>query len=402
MKTRFEELDSLRGLAAIIVLNTHILLSFPTFFDPGPVSEQSLLVRLLNYTPLHLIWAGHASVVFFFILSGFVLALPFLEGRNTPYISYLIKRVCRIYAPYLVLLGITLLLYFCFQHSVFIPSLSTWFNSSWRTEPNGMLIFNHVFLLGNFDTEAYLYTIWSLIHEMRISLIFPLLMLLVIRFAFHVSISISLILLVISPVLTYVLTHNAGLVTSQFYTYVETIHYTAIFLLGALMAKYRTVLIQRVQNFSKVIKFLLCVVGILSFTYEYWFFIGIHALHPRLFDDTFITIGSLIFLLLGLGSHSFSRFLLLRPIHFAGKISYSLYLFHPIALLTCAKLLYGLLPLWIIFIIAFIFSITGAALLHRFVEIPSIRLGRKLSESVGALWNRNHKRNNPVNANQHL
>lgn len=402
MKTRFEELDSLRGLAAIIVMNTHILQSFPTFWDPGPVSEQSLLVRMLNYTPLHLIWAGHASVIFFFILSGFVLALPFLEGRSTPYASYIIKRVCRIYAPYLVLMGLTLLLYYCFRHSVSISSLSSWFNSLWRTEPNGMMVLNHVFLLGNFDTQLYLYTIWSLVHEMRVSLIFPLLMLLVIRFAFRVNISISLLIFVISPILTYVFTHYAGLVTSQFYTYVETFHYTAIFLLGALTAKYRVVLIQLIQGLSIRVKMLLCIAGILSFTYEYWFFIGIDALHPRLFDDTFITIGSLIFLLLGLGSRSFSKFLLLRPIHFAGKISYSLYLFHPIALLTCAKLLYGLLPLWIIFIIAFIFSITGAALLHRFVEIPSIRLGRKLSESVGALWNRNHKRNNPVNANQHL
>lgn len=390
MKTRFEELDSLRGLAAIIVVNTHILLSFPAFYSPE-TGETSLIVQLLKNTPLHLLWAGHAAVIFFFILSGFVLALPFLEGKHSFYLSYLIKRVCRIYAPYLSILAIALLCYMYFSHAAPIQSLSTWFNTLWYTKPDEQLILNHIFLLGNFNTETYLYTIWSLIHEMRISLIFPLLMLLVIRFAYRVNLSISLLILVISPILTYALTHVASLHPSQFSTYVESFHYSAIFLLGALTAKYRNVLIQRIKSLSIGVKLLISIIGILSFTYEYWFFSSIHAIHPRLFNDFFITIGSLIFLLLGLGSHSFSRFLLLRPVHYAGKISYSLYLFHPVALLSSAKLLYGQLPLWLIFTIAFVFSMVGAALLHRFVELPSIRIGRRLSKAVLVLSKRNQE-----------
>jgi peptidoglycan/LPS O-acetylase OafA/YrhL len=382
MKQRFDELDSLRGLAAIIVMNTHILLSFPAFWNPTSTSNETFLVQMLKYTPLHLLWAGHASVIFFFLLSGFVLALPFLEGKSSPFLSYLVKRISRIYAPYLTILAIAFLCYYCFDQTAPVHSLSSWFNSLWYTEPDQLLVLHHLILIGNFNTEAYLYTIWSLVHEMRISLIFPLVMLLVIRYAYRVNISISLLLLVISPILTYILTHAAGLEPIQFSSYVATIHYTAIFLLGAITAKYRGVLIQRIKAVSSGVKVMLFSAAILSFTYEYWFFSDIHALHPRLFNDIFITIGSLIFLLLGLGSHAFSRFLLLKPVHYVGKISYSLYLFHPIALLTSVKLLQGYIPFWIIFMLAFSLSIAGAAVLHRLVEIPSIRLGKNLAAAL--------------------
>ena len=43
--------------------------------------------------------AGHEAVIFFFVLSGFVLSIPFYR-RFVPYTPWIIKRCCRIYLPY--------------------------------------------------------------------------------------------------------------------------------------------------------------------------------------------------------------------------------------------------------------------------------------------------------------
>jgi len=72
---RFEQLDSLRGLAALSVVVNHFLNILPGIFD-NPNDFW-----FLKYTPLHLFWAGHEAVIFFFVLSGFVLSLQFFKKK---------------------------------------------------------------------------------------------------------------------------------------------------------------------------------------------------------------------------------------------------------------------------------------------------------------------------------
>ena len=42
----------------------------------------------------------------FFLLSGFVLSVPYLRGKGQAYPVYLIRRILRIYAPYLAALAL--------------------------------------------------------------------------------------------------------------------------------------------------------------------------------------------------------------------------------------------------------------------------------------------------------
>lgn len=74
MIKRIGELDSIRGLAALIVLFHHMYqdLNNNTRFPP----------IIFRYSPLRVLTNGHASVIMFFILSGFVLSLPFLKGKE--------------------------------------------------------------------------------------------------------------------------------------------------------------------------------------------------------------------------------------------------------------------------------------------------------------------------------
>jgi peptidoglycan/LPS O-acetylase OafA/YrhL len=82
---RLHHLDSLRGIAAVVVMLHH----WRDMFTVSPVT--------LFLVPA---FAGPNSVKLFFVLSGFVLSLPYWCGRQSSYDKYLVRRICRIYLPY--------------------------------------------------------------------------------------------------------------------------------------------------------------------------------------------------------------------------------------------------------------------------------------------------------------
>jgi len=79
---RFDELDSLRGIAATVVVVAHltgIFLPGAVFAKDGHYAWEKLFVS----TPLHLLTSGHLAVCLFFVLSGFVLSVHWLApGRR--------------------------------------------------------------------------------------------------------------------------------------------------------------------------------------------------------------------------------------------------------------------------------------------------------------------------------
>jgi len=82
----------------------------------------------------------------------------------------------------------------------------------------------------------------------------------------------------------------------------------------------------------------------------------------------------------GAGLQKISRILLLKPLHFLGKISYSFYLFHVLILFGLLHLLYGSLPFPAIVAMVVIASFAISAISYRWIEIPFIRLGKHLSK----------------------
>jgi peptidoglycan/LPS O-acetylase OafA/YrhL len=173
MERRLETLDSLRGLAALCVVIHHSLIIRPIWYDDTHHVRSAALANLFKYTPLRIVWAGHEAVMLFFVLSGFVLSLPYLSGRSLPYRAYLAKRFCRIYVPCLVAVTVGILLrqLFVTPHP---PGVSHWMDDIWKPPLTLGLFGSYTLLAGSFNLSNFDPVLWSLVHEIRISMLLPL------------------------------------------------------------------------------------------------------------------------------------------------------------------------------------------------------------------------------------
>jgi peptidoglycan/LPS O-acetylase OafA/YrhL len=233
-------------------------------------------------------------------------------------------------------------------------------------------LLSHIFFIGDYDTTRINPVIWSLVHEMRISLIFPFLMLLVIRLDFKKNLLVALG----SSLIVFLCVRTFG---HSLTGILNTVHYASFFIVGALIARYRVSTVAKIRDLSSLCKYLLLVIAILAYTYS-WNLYGIEIIHLYVIDDWAIAFGSVIFILLSLSSKRISALLNWRPILFTGKISYSLYLCHIIVLLSMVHTFNAYLSTWLILVMALILSYILAAFLYYKVELPSINLGRKLTQ----------------------
>ena len=176
---RIPELDAIRGLAALVVVLFHCwkTLPWPEYGPYGapPLDASGLMPYewLFRYTPLRIVTAGTASVGVFFILSGLVLALPMVRGRVDGYGSFLLKRFFRLYPPFAAAIALSCVLCAALDPGA-VAGLSGWFNHSWDEPLRPGLVAAHLLMLG---PDPYLHldnVMWSLVHEVRISLLFPL------------------------------------------------------------------------------------------------------------------------------------------------------------------------------------------------------------------------------------
>lgn len=98
---RLAALDGVRGLAAFVVLLHHALYTDPDF--PGTPGGGSAAAGSpmwwISYTPLKLMTAGAESVIVFFVLSGLVVSLPVVRRRGFDWVAYFPRRAVRLMVP---------------------------------------------------------------------------------------------------------------------------------------------------------------------------------------------------------------------------------------------------------------------------------------------------------------
>jgi peptidoglycan/LPS O-acetylase OafA/YrhL len=348
----------------------HFLIALPAVWLQIESPQPTPLWPIV-FTPLHAAWSGREGVIFFFVLSGFVLSLPFFS-RPVSYPSFLVRRVCRIWIPYAIaVVAAVALSSLISRHG--IASLSSWFNGIWTTSPTPGLLLQHFALIDSFNNKVFDPVLWSLVHEMRISLIFPVLMFLVIRWNWLRVVTIGAMLSVAGSLF---------LVDRQDYT--TSLEFLLMFAVGALLARHRVAIADRYRALATPVKLGLLALALLAYTYAWWFFPFSPKLHFPFMNDWATCLGVAIFIVTAIASARV-RAVLRHPVPVAvGKASYSIYLFHAVVLLSLIYLLFPVVPIWGIWPIALVATLAVAFIVYRTVELPAIQLGHQLAARIEA------------------
>ncbi|MGC4006445.1 MAG: acyltransferase [Pirellulales bacterium] len=371
---RIEQLDSVRGLAALSVVICHILNVMPAVWNAYLGHETEPTVAWLLLPPTFLFWAGHAAVLLFFTLSGYVLFLPTLQGRQPAYPTYALKRFCRIYIPYAVAVLGTMACAAFFARSGF-DELSEWFRSSWTKPVETQNIVEHLLLLPAFPTLDFNNAIWSLVHEMRISLIFPLLAWAVLRWNWKWSLGVAFAVSLAGCAVPKLHPSLKGLED-----YGLTLHYASMFTLGALLAKHADAIQTTIRGLRPTTWTALVACGFLLYLFE-----GLYAparMGRRMHQYEYVTaLGACVLIVCATSA----EWLRAKFPVWLGRISYSLYLWHLPVLLTIVHLGYGRAPLWVLLPASIVASLAVAEAMYRFVEEPSIRLAKRVGSKRRAV-----------------
>lgn len=333
---RIRGLDALRGLAALSVVGWHFLAVLP-----------AIPIWLL---PLKALWAGPQAVGVFFVLSGFVLSLLWWESRMT-YWQFAGRRVLRIYPAYVVAIAIAVIIL------AILPLRSV--GTIHLVAPTTGLVVQHALLLGNFNVDAYDPPIWSLVHEMRLSLLLPLLLILCRRSWVSVG-----AVWVGSAIAFYLLRR---FIPDQVGWW-DTLRVVPLFALGAVMCAERQRLAAWFESLSTLAQAALLAGAFIAYTASAF-------MKPSWFGTAAPCVGIFFFILAAITPGASQNFLHSPILQFLGAVSYGIYLVHAPVLWTFAHFIRWTPALWTVSLAV---TLLLAYLLHRTVELPFIALGRRL------------------------
>ncbi len=375
---RITELDSLRGIAAFTVLINHCALVYPIvsdFFHTRDVHNSGPVLKSVMFSPVHSLWNGHAAVILFFILSGFVLSVSHYNKEGTPsYKTYLIKRMCRLYIPYFVTLAISVLLVNFYQKQP-VATASEWFNGMWQQSIDLKGFIGYLFLQG--DLYKLGTTLWTIVVEIEIALILPFFFILIKKGGFLQN-----MLLLIVCIVGFKLLRRTPLVT--IIPDLNNLYYLPFFLFGGIIYKYRDT-IKQVQLPAMVVIFVFFPAALVLYNWDWvlpWFikFSPNHILY--LVTDYMVAFGGCLFIISCLLHLPGYKRIMNKPVFmFLGDISYSLYLVHPILLLIIVHAFSPVSYNVLIFVVI-LSSVLFAYFYYLAVEKPSIRLGRSLAKAT--------------------
>ena len=342
-------LESLRGLAALIVCVHH---GMSVFADNARLVVMDALMFAFN---------SAAAVIFFFVLSGYVLGRA-LE-RDGEFVTYLVRRLFRLLPPFVVVVLFTFACERLFRIDPIPSGLMPGFQRMFWPQPTWDALWDNL-LLSSFKVNG---PTWTLLPELLGALMLPFVVAAHVRiepqwrWALFVAIA---TLLAISPY-----------------------HTLLWFYFGCFLAKEIGTLLAGRRRLA-AITFVVGLIGLeMAGTNSEFYAVG-------------IVIPSAIAAALMIGAVAASRELLqwttVAPLRFLGRISYSLYLVHWPIFYVCALLAVICRPIvpthiWgnlFVMVTSVIIAVGLAALSYRFVEAPSIRAGKSMARALAQTWTR--------------
>ena len=347
VQQEIRSITGLRAFAAVAVYFNHFGLPG---FSPNWLSNISA--------------NGGLGVPFFFVLSGFVLALAY---ENRPLISsqFFIDRIARIAPTYYVGLLVVLIYFYItniiqadFVLVVHILGLQAWFPTSdsgfayngpaWTISVEMFLYATFPFLYRLFIQKAGFFGNWLTISFLGVSCS-------LIPFGIHL----------------FFLGELNGLENQHIWTYAIPLHYLGLFILGIAGHRARSFFLENLPN--RLIRGVICDLLIVAYALMFTFINLKDPQHPFIAKAAqFWLLGiptMLVLILLSITPDTpISRFLSSRPVWFAGRISMVFYLLHVPTVWTTTRLFPNLN-----YEQRFLTVVLLTVIVHLFVEVPGNR-----------------------------
>jgi peptidoglycan/LPS O-acetylase OafA/YrhL len=368
---RIEFLDSIRGLAAVFVLLYHsVSFQFP-----------SGVFYFINLPIINIFFDGGAAVAMFFVLSGFVLSRPYLlppkngeAARKIFLPTFYLRRFTRIWIPWFFVFCLCgFVAKYLLREYETIPAYS-WAERAreWHLPLTLISALRQVTLMNFSDPNSphLVSADWSLGVELRASLLIPL-------FVFF-SKGKRAITLPIIAVLLFVLSSHG---------------YYVSFVLGVALARGCDWMAALVHSFPRYAQWMLLALGILFYESRH---MAINLIHlPESTGGYFWclnSVGCVIILVICLSNIGIQKILNHGILVFLGRISYSVYLLQFIAIFCLQPLTVHtlnsmgitqtavLLPICLA--VSLFPTIALAAVTYRFVEIPAIEFGHRMTKLI--------------------
>jgi peptidoglycan/LPS O-acetylase OafA/YrhL len=343
---RLAELDAMRGIAAVLVVLHHANYAFMAEYG-------SVAIWLLEWTPLRVLKDGRAPVIFFFVLSGYVLTLALLRAERINPLTWAAQRTARLLPPVAAATAFSILAYWAVAQPVPPVDLGALVEDGWIAPPDFRTAMAHVLLLGSDGAFHLNIVLWSLVHEWRISLVLPAVLL----FRGKVALLLATTFLLRTAAISAGASDNNVLLGPQLHsTLPATAYFAFAFAAGAALAMEgpRGPLLgpNRWAAWAVVIA----------------------ASVPD--SDLAVVVASVLLILLAQGGGVFPA-LLRHPVPlWLGRISYSLYLIHVPVMLATAHALHGSLGPLPITAVGVLLAFPLAWVLYITAERPALALSR--------------------------
>lgn len=361
-------IDALRGFAAIIVLISHVSIF-------GLYGWEHTLAR---FPPTRLLWAGHQAVILFFVISGFALFLLYesMMRAGGSWRKFLLVRFLRLYPPYLVSLVLALIVIKAPGLFGILPPANMPIIATGNLTPGTLL--GHLSMVGEFDRSAINPPIWSLVFEGRLCLLFPLLFLLVARVTWGRAAMIGAAwLAVVGCMAAWEFVYAPRL--SWVLAILRTVDLASTFLIGAALARFRFRIVEWMSARQPSVLAAMLLASVFVFMYSFGY--SWPGWAPRwvlLIAELFTALASAIFVAMAI---SFPAPRKHRVLGLLGRISYSLYLVHQVAIMGVILLFFGRYPAPVLWVISITASLGLASLFYFVVEAPSIAASRAVRRS---------------------
>lgn len=327
------------------------------------------------------------SVDVFFIISGFIMVYSTNRVLKRPVLDFFVKRIFRIFPVYYVVLSLTILLYYIdygsFSFFGGIASFSTVIKSF-------LLIPLDITAQAPFYGYSLVQTAWTLSYEIYFYVVFGISMLISVRYR---SIICIIFILFVCITIQYILRDNISVFPYDAMYSKSNIFSNILFISNPIVLDFIVgVIIGEMyfkvkDDFWNITPIYYIAIGMVIFSFNSWLS-TYGAGHGLFWKNGILSGGVSTFLFFGLlYIDKYNKLTLPSWIYYFGAISYSLYIVHIPLQIIIEKMQLQLMAIplsngFVKFISMIILAIYVSAILHKFIEQPFMKLGKKICSRI--------------------